>query len=332
MPNPPTTAYLFPGQGAQYVGLGADLHDRFAVARDTYAEASEALGYDIAALSFRDPGGEINLTRYTQPVLLTHCIACLRVFQQHTQSAAATLAAGHSLGEYCALVAAGALTFPAALKLVKKRGELMGEYGRGEMLALMLEHASAAALAGRHRCAIAACNLPMQTVVGGLREDLDALTLSLAAQFPRARSVHLKTEGAFHTYHMVAAAQHFREPLAQTALKAPQFAVLSNFSGDFHEPDIEAIKSRLFLQLFNPVLWHANLQRAIAGADRLLEFGGGLGRGATAAEKHPNLASMVKKALADAPPDSSKSTGESAPAYLPIINVETLEQAVAAMA
>ncbi len=142
MPDPCKTAYLFPGQGAQYPGIGKDLHDQIPVVRDTYAEASEALGYDIAERSFHAPADEINLTRNTQPVLLTHSIACLRALHAHAQAGRApppSMAAGHSLGEYCALVSAGALEFAEALRLVKRRGELMGEYGQGEMEALMID-------------------------------------------------------------------------------------------------------------------------------------------------------------------------------------------------
>lgn len=324
MPEPPKAAYLFPGQGAQYPGIGKDLYDQLPIVRETYTEASDALGYDIARLSFHAPAGEINLTRHTQPVLLTHSIACLRAFNARTgHSVRASMAAGHSLGEYSALVSAGALSFDLALRLVKKRGELMGEYGRGEMEALMLDFEAAAELAGRHYCEIAACNLPEQHVVGGNAEDLDALIRDMALRYPRKRSVRLKTEGAFHTYHMIEAAMKFRETLAQAGLSEPRFGVLSNFTGGLHEADTAAIKSRLFMQLFNPVLWHKNLAQVSAGAGLLLEFGGGLGNGETPAEKRPNLESIVKKTCRDADPR---------PAYLSVINARTLEDTALALA
>ncbi|MGI9311612.1 MAG: ACP S-malonyltransferase [bacterium] len=330
MPKFDKIAYLFPGQGAQYAGIGKDLHDQFAVVRDAYAEAGDALGYDIAELSFAaaDSSERINLTRFTQPVLLTHSIACLRALRQQTDfdlTTRTTLAAGHSLGEYTALVAADALSFAQALRLVKTRGELMGAHGRGEMEALMIDRAGVESLAARHCCGIAACNLPTQTVVGGAAEDLDALVCDLAAQRPRMRSTRLKTEGAFHTYYMVEAALRFREALAQTEIAAPRFAVLSNFTGDFHDADADAIKSRLFMQLFNPVLWHQNLTRAadaLAAADALLiEFGGGLGAGDAPADKRPNLEAIVKKTC----------RGDSAPAYRAVINARTLAETVAVL-
>ena len=98
--------YIFPGQGSQYAGMGSDLHEEFAVARDVYAEAGEVLGYDIAELSFKDPEDKLNLTRFTQPALLTHSVACLEVFRELTgDRLKPVIAAGHSLGEYTALVA-----------------------------------------------------------------------------------------------------------------------------------------------------------------------------------------------------------------------------------
>ena len=212
--------YVFPGQGSQYRGMGSDLCSEFAVARETYAEAGAALGYDIAKLSFEDPAGEIGLTRYTQPALLTHEIACLRVFDELTGGRVVpSLAAGHSLGEYTALVAAGCLGFADGLRLVKRRGELMGEHGEGGMLALGLAADAARAMADRHYCQVASINLPEQTVVGGRDADLEALAAEMERDNPRKRAVRLATEGAFHTYLMVAAARAFRETLDATEFR-----------------------------------------------------------------------------------------------------------------
>ena len=122
--------YIFPGQGSQYRGMGRDLYQAYPAAKRIYDTASQALGFDVADLCFNDPYKQINLTRFTQPALLTHSIACLEVFKQLTENRVTPImAAGHSLGEYSALVAAESLTFENALKLVRKRGELMGAYG-----------------------------------------------------------------------------------------------------------------------------------------------------------------------------------------------------------
>ncbi len=320
----PIITLLFPGQGSQYVGMGKDLHDQYAMVRETYAEASDVLGFSLEQLSFEDPAGEINLTRNTQPALLTHSIACYRLFRTLTDDhISVALAAGHSLGEYSALVAAGAIRFELGLQLVRQRGELMGEFGEGEMEALMVDIDSATALAEAHYCGLAASNLPDQNVVGGRPQDLDALVTTMSARFPRKRSTRLKTEGAFHTYYMVGAATRFRHVLESAKIEVPTFPVLSNFTGGVHEPQPDSIRSRLFLQLFNPVLWYRNLLTASElGADAMIEFGGGLGTGNTPAEKRPTLESIVKKAF----------RGREKPlAYFPVINARSLEETIARM-
>ena len=198
------TLLIFPGQGAQYRGMGHDLFKDHDAVRHTYEEANDILGYNIADTSFLDPENKLMLTRYTQPALLTHSVSCLRLFAkqvgEHFQPDAA---AGHSLGEYSALVAAGSLDFSTALELVQKRGELMGKFGQGEMEALPVPRETAQALASKHYCGVAACNLPEQTVVGGLPDDLERLVDDLKELDPKKNSTRLKTEGAFHTYFMV---------------------------------------------------------------------------------------------------------------------------------
>lgn len=313
---------IFPGQGSQYRGIGKDLFDAFGTVRHLYEEANDALGYDLARLSFEDPEDQIHLTRYTQPVLLTHAIACLRIFNEQTDySVNPKAAAGHSLGEYSALVAAGALKFADALRLVNERGRLMSELGEGEMEALPLVLEDAKELAEQHYCAVAACNLPDQTVVGGKASDLNSLVETFEEQFPGKRSSRLKTEGAFHTFYMIGAALEFRTALENTVWQSPSISVLSNTTGRFHNPNPDGIRAALFSQLFNPVLWHANLVYAAEqGCRTLVEFGGGIGKGETPAEKKPNLAGIVKKTFRrhDNPPE-----------YVGIINEETLAQAVA---
>ena len=314
--------FIFPGQGSQYPGMGADLHREHGVARAVYEEASDVLGIDMTALSFDDPDDEINLTRNTQPAVLTHSIACLQAFGERC-ALEPTMVAGHSVGEYSALVAAGAMTFATALRLVRRRGELMGQHGEGAMVALALELELVRPLAEKHYCGIAACNLPDQTVVGGTEADLDALVAEVAERHPRKRGIRLKTEGAFHTYFMVTAAMHFRHELDHAPLDTPRVPVLSNTTGEFHDADTDTIKATLFRQLFHPVLWHPNLLTAARhGMSRIVEFGGGIGKGETAAEKRPNLEGVVKKTFRGA---------DNPPAYNAVINVETLESTLAAM-
>ena len=317
--------FAFPGQGAQYPGIGQDLFDAHEIVRHTYEEASDTLGYDMASLSFSDPEASINLTRFTQPVLVTHHVACMRLFNQQTENRIQPrFAAGHSLGEYSALLTAGAIDFRQALSMVSARGELMGEYGQGEMEALTLEYPEARALADEFYCGVAALNLSDQTVVGGLAEDLQALSEAMKERFPRKRSTRLKTEGAFHTYHMVEAAKRFRAVLDANAFAEPNIQVCSNYSGEFHDSTAASIRSRLFMQLFNPVLWVNNLNHVVdQGVDLIIEFGGGIGKGETAAKKRPNLEGIIKKTFR---------RHESPPEHMAIINLATLENTLSRLA
>ncbi|MDJ0957269.1 MAG: ACP S-malonyltransferase [Arenicellales bacterium] len=311
--------YIFPGQGSQYKGIGSDLYDLFDTAKKVYEEASDILCYDIAKLSFENPDGQINLTRYTQPVLLTHHVACLRVYQElAAEPLPAYAAAGHSLGEYSALVLAEALSFGSALDLVRVRGELMGEYGEGEMSALPVDIDAAKEWSDSHYCAIAGINLSTQTVVAGAAADLDVLEAEFLKDNPRKRPVRLKTEGAFHTYYMVEAARRFRDSLDAVEIEQPKIKILSNYAGTYHQPDPAKIKANLFFQLFHPVNWTACLHTAMAdGVDTFIEFGGGIGKGETPAEMRPNLESMIKKTARSLEKEIQ---------YFPAINVETIKK------
>jgi [acyl-carrier-protein] S-malonyltransferase len=317
-----TIFFVFPGQGSQYRGMGSDLVGEFSVARELYERASKVVGYDVLDLSTTDPREELNLTRFTQPALLTHHVACLEAFRSLVgDRVTPRLAGGHSLGEYTALVAAGALTFEQAVGLVARRGALMSELGRGGMLATTLELSAATALAEKHFCGIGGCNLPDQTVVAGEDKDLDALVEDMAATHPGKRGVRLNTEGAFHTYLMVNAAQQFREVLGATPFASPSIDVLSNYTGKLHEPAGDAIRSRLFFQLFNPVQWVGCMTTAIdMRVDTIVEFGGGIGKGDGPESKRPNLESMVKKFL---------KLREREAEYVPAINVAGIRAAAA---
>lgn len=311
------TLLIFPGQGSQYRGMGSDLCARFESAARVYQQATEVLGYDLQRLSFEDPDGQINLTRFTQPALLTHHIACLRVWHELHGELVPHATGGHSLGEYSALVAAGALGFADALRLVQKRGELMGEFGEGEMSALPLAVDEARAWADRFYCAIGGINLSQQTVVAGASEDLDRLEAAFQEANPKRRPVRLRTEGAFHTYYMVDAARRFRAVLDSVTLGEPTCQVLSNYTGRYHDRD--QIKARLFFQLFHPVDWIGCLNTALNdGVQRIVEIGGGIGSGETPADKRPNLESIVKKA--------ARAAGRPV-TYIPAINLDTIRAA-----
>ncbi|MFL2555130.1 MAG: ACP S-malonyltransferase [Candidatus Rariloculaceae bacterium] len=296
-----TMFFIFPGQGSQYCGMGSDLVQEFDSAKEVYSRASEVVGYDMEGLSFEDADEKLDLTRYTQVALVTHQLACLAAFRSlvgEDGPVAPSLAAGHSLGEYTALVAGGALSFEDALMLVKHRGELMSVYGEGSMLATTLDLPAAEVLAAKYFCGIGGCNLPEQTVIAGEDRDLDALTEDMSINFPRKRAFRLRTEGAFHTYLMVEAARRFRHVLADVQFRELELDVLSNFTGQAHETSANAIRSGLFFQLFSPVRWFGCMATALdQGVDTIFEFGGGIGKGKGPEEKRPNLETMVKKTL-----------------------------------
>ena len=181
------------------------------------------------------------------------------------------MTAGHSLGEYSALVAAGVLTFETALRLVQRRGELMGAFGRGKMMAFKTDLETVRPFADHFYCGIGGCNLPEQTVVGGTEEDLEALAEYASEQ--GHRGIPLNTEGAFHTYLMVTAAEAFRPDLDAAAFEKPHCKVLSNYTGEYHSEHADSMKAALFFQLFNPVKWIWGVERAINdGIELIFEF------------------------------------------------------------
>jgi len=317
--------FVFPGQGSQYRGMGSDLVDEFDSAREVFDRASDVVGYDMIRLCREDPDRQLDLTRFTQPALVTHELACLAATQSliGDDSIRPVLTAGHSLGEYSALVVGGALTVENAITLVKRRGELMSEFGEGSMLATTLDLTTATTLADKYYCAIGGHNLPEQTVIAGQDTDLDAVAAEMDEAYPRKRAIPLKTEGAFHTYLMVEAARRFRDVLDEVEFGDLDLDVLSNYTGVLHESDPLAIRSRLFFQLFNPVRWFSCLETAFGqGVNCIVEFGGGIGKGELAAEKRPNLESMTKKAL--------KLCGYEAE-YLPAINAAGIHATAAAL-
>ena len=290
--------FIFPGQGSQYRGMGSDLCAEFAMARDVYDRASTVLGFDIAELSFRDPAGDLDRTQYAQVAVLTQSIACLEVFKTLTEGTVRPyVTAGHSVGEYAALVAAGALDFENALRVVRARACAMAEHGRGSMVALRLGVATVRSFVDRFYCGIGGCNLLNQTVVGGADDDLGRLVDFVGAEYGVA-AVPLKTEGAFHTYLMTRAAEEFRPVLNAFELKPPKCKILSNYSGKYHSSAPDTIKAHLFFQIFNPVRWMWDLRYALNdGVEVVIEFGGGMGPGRCPDDKVPNLQNITLATL-----------------------------------
>ena len=263
-------AFLFPGQGSQAVGMLDAWGDHPAV-RDTLQEASQALGEDIARLIREGPKESLDLTTNTQPVMLTAGIACYRAWRAEGGAVPAAVA-GHSLGEYTALVAAGALTLADALPLVRFRAQAMQDavpVGVGAMAA-MLGLDSDAVVAG---CADAAAasgqaveavnfNDPRQTVIAGTKAGVDAACELLKARGAK-RALPLAVSAPFHSSLMKPAADRLKERLASVSIAAPVVPVVNNI--DVAAPtDAQAIRDALYRQAFGPVRW-VEVVRALAG-------------------------------------------------------------------
>ncbi|MBQ4899274.1 ACP S-malonyltransferase [Paenibacillus sp. Marseille-P2973] len=258
-------AVLFPGQGSQYNGMMKEDYERYSVVRQTFEEASDTLGYDMAALCFH--GGEEKLAQsdLTQPALLTAGVASYRLFVQETGIRPAA-AAGHSLGEYTALTCAGVLKYCDALQLVRERGRLMMEAsasGLGRMLAVsgITEYEAANMLERMRdvkiRPVISCYNSSKQIVLSGTTEAVTAAEELLAAEGVKLSS--LKVSGAFHSPLMAEAANELEERLRRYEFGAFTFPVISNIQGEIYGANAEEIIGSLKRQMTEPVRWRQSI-------------------------------------------------------------------------
>jgi len=261
--------YIFPGQGSQYVGMGKPLFAEF----PAYVEqASELLGYSISELCLADPNKQLNHTQFTQPAL--YVVSALAFLQQQKQQGAADYLAGHSLGEYAALFAAGAISFETGLKLVQKRGELMSKAAPGAMAAVLniSESNLKGALAESNLNAIDIANLnaPDQIVISGLAEDINqsqAFIEQLGGLF-----IKLNTSGAFHSRYMAPAQTEFAEFIQGFEFKTLQTPVIANVTAQpYHHADIA---QHLIAQITQPVQWTKSVEYLLSQGDmEFLEIG-----------------------------------------------------------
>jgi [acyl-carrier-protein] S-malonyltransferase len=275
-------AFVFPGQGSQSVGMLDAWGDHPAV-RSTLAEASEALGEDVGALIHAGPKEQLDLTSNTQPVMLTAGIACYRAWLADTGREPAAVA-GHSLGEYTALVAAGALSLADALPLVRFRAQAMQEavpVGAGGMAAILGLDAAAV----REGCAQAAqasgeaveavnFNDPKQTVIAGTKAGVEKACELLKAAGAK-RALPLPVSAPFHSSLMKPAAERLKERLAAVSFHAPRIPVVNNIDVAIQQqPD--AIRDALYRQAFGPVRWVEVVQALRArGLTHIMECGPG---------------------------------------------------------
>jgi malonyl CoA-acyl carrier protein transacylase len=263
--------------------MARDFHERFASSREVFAEASDALGFDVAALCF-DDDSRLDLTEFTQPAILTAEIAMMRPLKEEF-GVSATLFGGHSLGEYTALCAAGAIPFDTAVRLVRRRGALMQAAvpaGEGAMVALCGAGVGALPLRGaldEIGIDVANVNSPDQVVLSGPQSDMDrACGLAREIAGESIEIVPLTVSAPFHSRRMRTIERDFREALDEAA---PRFAaerssvVTSNLRGGFHSGQIGDLLDWLQHQVSGPVNWMANMHALAPLADRILEVGPG---------------------------------------------------------
>ena len=278
-----TTAFIFPGQGSQAVGMGAALAEASPHARDLLAEVDEALGANLSRIMREGPADELTLTENAQPAIMANAIATLRVMEREgglDLSRAASFVAGHSLGEYTALCAAGALDLATAARLLRLRGRAMQAavpVGAGAMAALGVDWDDAVAVAAEAAegevCQAANDNGPGQVVISGHKAAVERALALLKARGVR-RSILLPVSAPFHCALMQPAADAMADALAGVVMRSPSVPVFANVTaGPASEP--EEIKRLLVEQVTGVVRWRESvLAMAAAGVDHFVEVGG----------------------------------------------------------
>lgn len=272
------TAFLFAGQGAQYLGMARDLYDQFAVVKETFDQASSVLGYDLRDLIDKDED-KLNQTRYTQPAILTTSVAIYRLLQEKGYQP--DMVAGLSLGEYSALVASGALDFEAAVALVAKRGAYMEEAapaGSGKMVAVLNTDVAAIEQACKEAASLgvvtpANYNTPAQIVIGGEVAAVDKAVELLQAAGAK-RLIPLKVSGPFHTALLQPASQKLAQALEEVDFEDFEIPLVGNTEAAVMEK--AQIKSLLTRQVMEPVRFYESIATMqAAGVTDFVEIGPG---------------------------------------------------------
>ncbi|MEO0225483.1 MAG: ACP S-malonyltransferase [candidate division WOR-3 bacterium] len=268
-------AFIFPGQGSQAVGMGKSLYENSRTAQRIFDQADDLLGLNIKKFCFEGPEEELKQTRITQPAITVTAIAAYEVLKE--QGFLPSITAGHSLGEYCALYAAGAVDFEKVLRLVKKRGELMNIKNPGTMAAVIgLEESKIKAICAQTegRVIIANYNAPDQLVIAGEEETMKKVSEEIKLAGAK-RVIPLSVSGAFHSPLMRGAAEEFEKFLAGFEIADGQIPIVMNATAQ-PATDSQTIKKNLAVQILSPVLWVDSV-RSIwqEGVNTFIEVGPG---------------------------------------------------------
>ncbi|NQT90111.1 MAG: ACP S-malonyltransferase [Candidatus Omnitrophica bacterium] len=272
------TAYIFPGQGVQYVGMGKALYDEHEIARKTFDHANKILGFDIAKLCFEGPAVELTKTENCQAAILVASIAAFRVLLSDKTEFTPVVALGLSLGEYTALVAAEALNFSDAVKIVRFRGQYMEEAGRenpGKMASILgLDVEKLMKVCEDSGAEIANLNCPGQVVVSGTVEAVDKAA-ALSRERGARRVIMLDVSGAFHSSLMASASHKLAAALKGIMIIAPKIPVVSNVTA-FSQDDPTLIKENLVDQVSTTTRWEESIKNVTKrGVTNFLEIGPG---------------------------------------------------------
>ncbi|MCK4352696.1 ACP S-malonyltransferase [candidate division WOR-3 bacterium] len=273
-------AFVFPGQGAQYVGMGKDLYDHYSEARELYEKANQILGINIRDISFEGPENELTKSKNAQVAILLHSIACFKLMEKENYKP--SVVAGHSLGEYSALFAANAIELDDVLHLVRFRGELMsraGEINPGRMTAVIGIEASQIGEVVREVSkegiiSVANYNSPLQTVISGEPESIEKVSEILKNSGAK-RVIPLRVSGAFHSPLMKEAFSKFEKVLLKIEIKSPVIPVVPNVTGKLTTSPLD-IKEALKNQIISPVRWVDSIENMIKfGVNTFIELGPG---------------------------------------------------------